>query len=248
MRVGKVAFLFACVLWPAVPMAQSSTEIEAAVNTMVRLCLGGGRTEAVSGSAAGGVDLSLRSLDAKGNVQGEFRVTKSSAEGLVDGINNAMTQVAANEADKVRTCLQPVRDRVLDAMLPPNKQSVSPSPVQIAGEWRSEVFINPNLTTQKQERQFYFIFKQAGTRLFGDVLYVYPPEKPTGMPQGLSGKIDGNTISFEVVVQLSSGPKKESFYGEAAGEEIHLVYQPENLRPSEFVARRATVAGSATQK
>jgi len=151
-----------------------------------------------------------------------------------------MTQIAANQADKVRTCLEPVRDRVLDIMLPSNKvlpsnkQGMRPSNVQIAGEWHSDVFINPNLTVKKQERQFYFTFKQVGSRLFGDVLYVYPPREPTWLPYGLSGEINGNKISFEVVVQFSNGPEKESFYGEVIGREIHFVYQPENARPSEI--------------
>jgi len=82
MRIGKLAFLFACMLWPSVLSAQSSAEIEAAVDMMVRLCLGGGHTEAVSGGATGGVDLSLRSLDAKGKVQGEFKVTNQVRKGL----------------------------------------------------------------------------------------------------------------------------------------------------------------------
>ena len=85
---------------------------------MVRLCVGGGHTETMSGGGSGGVDLSVRSLDATGNLKGEFKVNKSNAEGLVNGIDNALSQVAADQADKVRTCLQPVRDRLLDVLLP----------------------------------------------------------------------------------------------------------------------------------
>jgi hypothetical protein len=85
---------------------------------MVRLCVGGGRTELTSGATTGGAELSLRSLDVKGNLKGEFNVKRSSAESLVDGINTALSQVAADQADKVRACLQPVRDWLLDVMLP----------------------------------------------------------------------------------------------------------------------------------
>jgi len=85
---------------------------------MVRLCVGGGHTEATSGGGSGGADLSLRSLDVTGNIKGEFKISKSSAEGLVIGLDNALGQVAADQADKVRTCLQPVRERLLDVMLP----------------------------------------------------------------------------------------------------------------------------------
>ena len=78
--------------------------------------------------------MSLRSLDVTGNLKGEFNIKKSNAEGLVDGINGALSQVSADQADKVRACLQPVRDRLLDLMLPVNNHSssgqTSPSVIQ----------------------------------------------------------------------------------------------------------------------
>jgi hypothetical protein len=110
-----------------------SADINEMADTMGRLCLGGGRSEAVSGGGTGGADLSLRALDVKGNIQGEFKVSKSSAEGLVNGIDNALTQVAADQADKVRACLQPVRERLLDVMLPPNKQGAAGQSVTAPG-------------------------------------------------------------------------------------------------------------------
>jgi hypothetical protein len=62
---------------------------------------------------------------------GELTVNKSNAEGLVNGIDNALSQVAAAEADKVRDCLQPVRQRVLDILLPAPKAE-TPSPTRPA--------------------------------------------------------------------------------------------------------------------
>ena len=123
-RFLGVAFFVACPWWPILGAAQDTAEIDKIADTMVRLCLGGGRSEAVSGGGTGGADLSLRSLDVKGNIQGEFKVSKSSAEGLVNGIDDALSQVAADQADKVRACLQPVRERLLDVMLPPQKQGL----------------------------------------------------------------------------------------------------------------------------
>jgi hypothetical protein len=120
-------------------------------------------------------------------------------------------------------------------------ESAPPSPV--AGEWHSDVFVDPNLAGN-QQRQFYFTFKQMGNRLFGDVLDVYPPEKPTGTPYGLSGKVDGSNIEFEFETQWSSGPKKESFYGEVSGDKIDIVYTHENLRPVQIVAKRVAETGS----
>jgi hypothetical protein len=122
-----------CAWWPLLGAAQDAAETDKIADTMVRLCLGGGRSEAVSGGGSGGADLSLRSLDVKGNLKGEFKISKSSAEGLVNGIDNALSQVAADQADKVRTCLQPVRERLLDVMLPPKKQGAAGQSVTAPG-------------------------------------------------------------------------------------------------------------------
>jgi hypothetical protein len=105
-------------------LRRSPPDIQKIADTMVRLCLGGGRTQASNAGGAGNGDFSLRSLDVKGNITGEFKVSQSSAEGLVNGIDNALSQVAADQADKVRDCLKPARDRILDALLPkPNNGS-----------------------------------------------------------------------------------------------------------------------------
>ncbi len=110
---------------PVIGAAQGAVDTEKIANMMVRLCVGGGHTEVTSGAATGGAEVSLRSLDVTGNLKGEFNIKKSNAEGLVDGINGALSQVSADQADKVRACLQPVRDRLLDLMLPGSNHSSS---------------------------------------------------------------------------------------------------------------------------
>lgn len=118
MRHGKIigSFLvFGCI---NSANALTSTEIKENVDLMVRLCIAGGRTTASGGGGSGEANLSLRSLDVTGNVKGEYKVNRSDVEGLVEGINSAMSQVAASEADKVRDCLQPVRERLIDILLP----------------------------------------------------------------------------------------------------------------------------------
>jgi hypothetical protein len=109
-------------LFPLSAIAQDTTpNTQSIADTMVRLCVGGGRTETTSGGGSGGAELSLRSLDVTGNLKGEFKVSKSSAEGLINGLDNALSQVAADQADKVRNCLKPVRERLLDLWLPPQR-------------------------------------------------------------------------------------------------------------------------------
>jgi hypothetical protein len=133
MRFVRFTLFLVYAWWPVLGAAQDAAEIETIADTMVRLCVGGGRTEATGGTATGGADLSLRSLDVKGNVKGEFKIDKSSAEGLVKGIDNALSQVAADQADKVRVCLQPVRERLLDVMLPPKRQGSTGQTVTAPG-------------------------------------------------------------------------------------------------------------------
>jgi hypothetical protein len=148
MRYLNIVFSLVCLLWVSPADAQNPNPQQIA-DTMVRLCVGGGRTEATSGTASGGADLSLRSLDLKGNVKGEFKVNKSSAEGLINGLDNALSQVAADQADKVRVCLQPVRERLLDVMLPPRQGSAgqtvtAPGGVAVGGNANGPITINPD--------------------------------------------------------------------------------------------------------
>ena len=84
--------------------------------------------------------------------KGEFKISKSSAEGLVNGLDNALGQVAADQADKVRVCLQPVRERLLDVMLPPKQgtgQTVTaPGGVAVGGDVKySPITIGPPAQT-----------------------------------------------------------------------------------------------------
>ena len=132
MRFTGFLLLAISAWWPGLAAAQA-VDTERIADTMVRLCVGGGHTEATSGGGTGGADLSLRSLDVKGNLTGEFKISKSSAEGLINGIDNALSQVAADQADKVRACLQPVRERLLDVMLPPKKESTAGQSITAPG-------------------------------------------------------------------------------------------------------------------
>ena len=156
MRVVGLVLLAVCAWWPALDAAQDAVETEKIAYLMVRLCVGGGHTEATSGTAAGGADLSLRSLDVRGNLKGEFKINKSSAEGLVNGLDDALSQVAADQADKVRACLRPVRERLLDVMLPPKKkggQTVSaPGGVAVGGDVKNSPITVNNRPSQSGGR------------------------------------------------------------------------------------------------
>jgi hypothetical protein len=126
MHFGRISFFIVCLLWPATALALDAAEFKQIVDTMIRLCMGGGHIESKSGTGAGGAEVSLKSLDARSQVKGEISISRSNAEGLVNGLDNAMTNIAANEADKVRDCLKDDRARLLDVMLPLNEK---PKPI-----------------------------------------------------------------------------------------------------------------------
>jgi hypothetical protein len=92
-------------------------DIKQIADMMVRLCVAGGQIQVLMVRGAGGVDLSLRSFDAEGKLQGQFGISRLSSEGLSEGLNHATSQIEADQADKVRTCLQPARERLLELML-----------------------------------------------------------------------------------------------------------------------------------
>jgi len=73
MRFAGWALLMVCAWWPVLGAAQNTIETEKIADLMVRLCVGGGHTEATGGTATGGADLSLRSLDVKGNLKGSSK-------------------------------------------------------------------------------------------------------------------------------------------------------------------------------
>ena len=134
----------------ALQKGDDTAEIDKIADMMVRLCLGGGRSEALN-AGGDGTDLSLRSLDARGTPKGEFKINTSSAEGMVNSIDSALSQVAANQADKARACLQPVQERLLNLMLPPKKQGTTSQSVTATGGIavggdvkNSQITINPS--------------------------------------------------------------------------------------------------------
>ena len=245
MRLAKFTLFLACVLWPVVGGAQDAAQIERIADTMVRLCLGGGRSEVVSGGGSGGADLSLRSLDVKGTLTGEFKVNKSSAEGLVEGINNAISQVAADQADKVRACLQPVRDRLLDVMLPPKGLNSKEELLDIAGKWQTQVLINPN--DESEQSILVLEFMQQGDTLQGTVTEMDADRRHSFAKSIIDGKIHGNIVSFytqgEITWSENTRPYKEFYSGSVNNNKSEIAFKrqtdvPSGGVPETFAAKR----------
>jgi hypothetical protein len=75
----------------------------------------------------------------------------------VNGLDSVLSQVAADQADKVRACLQPVQERLLSLMLPPKRQGTmspsvtAPGGVAVGGDVKnSQITINPGAQSPRK--------------------------------------------------------------------------------------------------
>jgi hypothetical protein len=118
-RTQMCSVLIALLLWPSAAIAQTPPTVQQIANIIVRLCTAGGRTEVITGVvAAGGADILVRMHDIRGDLTGELKIGNSSVEGIVTGINNALAQARASQADLALACLRSARDGLLDVVRP----------------------------------------------------------------------------------------------------------------------------------
>ena len=100
---------------------------------MVRLCIAGGQQFGVTGGGAAGITVEPLRRGVGGNLSGNLQITKSEAEGLVNGIDKTLTQLQASEADKVRDCLAPVRQALIANFFPGQPVITPPTPGRVSG-------------------------------------------------------------------------------------------------------------------
>ena len=151
----RVALLFASIATllnaPAV-RSQNTNDIQFVIDAIFSLCVGGGGTVSVSASGNADDSFSLRKSDTAGRVR-EVTIDKSEAKGLVAGLNNAISSVAADQADKVRECIKPYRDRIMNMVLTtrgvsPATSKAPPAELDISGVWRDEWGLTSWITQQ----------------------------------------------------------------------------------------------------
>lgn len=97
--------------------ANQSAELVWIVETMVRLCVIGGDQFSISSSSAVAGEVTLQSLSSDGSVEGEFQVERNQVEGLINGIDNSMSNLAAQQASEARACLAPIRSYIMSVYL-----------------------------------------------------------------------------------------------------------------------------------
>lgn len=92
------------------------------IDLFIDLCVGSGSSynTTVSGSITN-TGIALESLTLEGSLKGEVVLARQQSKLLSDGLNNSMSEIEAEEADKVRDCLEPVRRQLLLADTSPDR-------------------------------------------------------------------------------------------------------------------------------
>jgi hypothetical protein len=110
-----VSLIMLLIVAPTTTLAQNLTVSEW-IDQFVDMCVGGGSSTITSGSGDANVGITLRSLSISGEIKGQVSLSKQQFRLLSEGINNKMSEVAAAQADKIRSCLEPVRRQMLAVM------------------------------------------------------------------------------------------------------------------------------------
>lgn len=106
--------------------------------------------------------------------------------------------------------------------------SVSALAADFNGKWTGDV------TTPRGTQTLAFDFKVDGAALTGKIT------TPRGTTDISNGKVDGDNLSFDQVVNFNGNEFKISYTGKADGDTIKFTRQMGDMGSSEFVAKRAT--------
>ena len=101
--------------------ANNSPNVQEAIDVIVLFCVAGGDRYDIKAKARADGSLALKKIGVSGG--GEISISKSEARGLVQGLQNAMTKVAGDQASEARACMKPYIDRILDILLSPPSSS-----------------------------------------------------------------------------------------------------------------------------
>src|SRR5262245_33083621 len=95
--------------------AEPDQKVKDAIDVIVLMCVAGGtKYEFQSkGNIEGGFALKKLGIGAAGEIQ----ISRSEARGLVEGLQNAMTQIASEQASAARDCMRPWIERILKEIL-----------------------------------------------------------------------------------------------------------------------------------
>ena len=111
-----IVTVFLWLLLNTMPTIAEELTVQEWVDQFVASCVGSGSSDLASGEVAANGEISLKKLALGGTVKGQVQITHKDARLLSDGINNAMSAVAADQADKVRQCMSPIRLILVEVM------------------------------------------------------------------------------------------------------------------------------------
>ncbi len=108
--------------------------------------------------------------------------------------------------------------------------TVSALAADFNGKWTGDV------TTPRGTQTLTFEFKVDGAALTGTVT------TPRGANDISNGKVDGDNISFDQVLNFNGNEFKITYTGKADGDTIKFTRQMGEMGSTEFVAKRAPAA------
>ncbi len=108
--------------------------------------------------------------------------------------------------------------------------SISAMAADFNGKWTGDV------TTPRGTQTLNFDFKVDGATLTGKIT------SPRGTTDISNGKIDGDNIAFDQVMNFNGNEFTITYSGKADGDTIKFTRQMGDMGSSEFVARRAPAA------
>jgi hypothetical protein len=108
--------------------------------------------------------------------------------------------------------------------------TVSALAADFNGKWTGDV------TTPRGTQTLTFDFKVDGAALTGTVT------TPRGATNISNGKVDGENISFDQVMNFNGNEFKITYTGKADGDTIKFTRQMGEMGSTEFVAKRAPAA------
>lgn len=103
-------------IFPTFAVAAEQLTMSQWIDSYVKMCVGSGSQLTVSGDIDANAALSLKKLGPSGEVSGKLHIEKKDISLLEQGISNAMNGVAADQANKVRECIAPLRAVLLEVM------------------------------------------------------------------------------------------------------------------------------------
>lgn len=105
MKTLIVSLLIPFMLFLAPSYKANAADPKEVVSTIMLLCIGSTTFEKLDTEGKAEIGLTIKNLKNLGaGGQGSVRFTREETQGLVGGINSAMSEVQASQADKVREC------------------------------------------------------------------------------------------------------------------------------------------------